>query len=86
MRVKINPWCGRDAFLTAVGTVNADIKTDGQRGGILFKTTYPIIADRIESMGKSAGLRTLRTVAENDAKPHLPIYVVSVRGFRKEPS
>jgi hypothetical protein len=74
----------RNEFLTAVGTVNADILTAGQRGGLVVKTTYPGVADRIHGMARSCELRTLQTVAENEAKPWLPIYVVSVKGFRQE--
>lgn len=82
MATQQRAWCSRDSFLEAVGTVNAEIKVVGERGGIKFKTTYPMIADRIVSMGTSAGCRVLRTVAANDDKPHLPIYVVTVKGFR----
>lgn len=73
----------RDNFLEGVGVINADIITAGQRGGLLIKTTYPGVADRVASMARSCGLRTLRTVAEDVARPWLPVYVVSVKGFAK---
>jgi len=71
-------------FLTALGTVNADIVTAGQRGGLLLKTTYPQIAERAHALARSClGLRTLKTIAENPERPWLPIYVVSVKGFSR---
>lgn len=56
MKTRANDcWCSRDSFLNAIGTVNAEIITAGERGGLKVKTTYPMVAERIASMGKSAG-------------------------------
>lgn len=84
MAKAVPSYCSRDSFLDAIGVVNADVITEGERGGLKVKTTYPGVAERVEGMGKAAGCRVLRTVAENEAKPWLPIYVVTVKGFRKE--
>lgn len=73
----------RNEFLLAVGTINAEFVTAGQRGGLVVKTTYPMVADRVASIAKSCGLRILQTIAENDDKPWIPIYVVGLKGFGK---
>ena len=63
----------RNEFLTAVGTVNAELTMT--RTKITYRTKYRQIAMRIESLGKAVGGRVLRTVTDDGTE------VVSVAGL-----
>lgn len=64
----------RNEFLTAVGTVNADIKLP--RTSAIYSTKYRLVAERIASLGRSIGATVQETITDD------VVYVVGVKGFR----
>jgi hypothetical protein len=66
-------WSTRDEFLVAVGVVNAEISQP--RTGLRYETKYRLVAERIESMGRSIGAQTLHTITDEG------VHVVTVKGF-----
>jgi hypothetical protein len=64
----------RDEFLTAVGTVNADITLRGKTT-VRYATRYTPIADRIAMMARHSGTKVARTLTDDG------LHVIVIKGF-----
>ncbi len=69
----------RDAFITAVGTVNADIRQSAGGRAVQYATKYRMVAERIASMGRGVGCRVETAITPEG------MYRVAVRGFYVTP-
>lgn len=65
----------RSYFMSSVGEVNAEISFP--YSGVKYKTKYTLVAERIESLAKTARAKVLHTITDEG------VHVVTVKGFAR---